>query len=249
MRGVHAGAQTLGDLIGGVIGGIGSIFAGNSAAKKEKQAAQSALTGYNYLAGNPIINQTQSNALQTAEPQQVIAQSAQRDTLGGAGATQAAENQLLTSDQTNNPAFQNYLNSTGYNFNLQQGTGAINANAASKGLLNSGATAKALTSYGQNLGSAYFNNYLGQLGNLSGQQESLAGGYGNLASGWGAQVNQGLQSAADVGQAGTQGGNNAGNFQAQEGQSLGTSQANAFNIFGGMAKQALPNPSFMGMRL
>lgn len=66
-----------------------------------------------------------------------------------------------------NGAFQNYLNSTGYNFRLDQGSKAITGNAAAGGLLNSGSTAKALTGYGQNLGSQEFGNYLGQLGNLT----------------------------------------------------------------------------------
>lgn len=82
----------------------------------------------------------------------------------------------------------NYLGSTGYNFMLDQGSKAITGNAAAKGLLNSGSTAKALTSFGQNIGSQYFNNYLGQLGSLfSGGLQSAgaisgAGGYSNSQS-------------------------------------------------------------------
>src|SRR6516162_886239 len=46
----------------------------------------------------------------------------------------------------------------GYQFNLQQGVNAIDASAAAHGLLNSGATGKALEQYGQGLGSSYLNN-------------------------------------------------------------------------------------------
>lgn len=208
----------MGDLIGGVIGGIGSIIGGNTAAKAEKSAAQSALTGYNYLSSNPLISQLQSGA--------TTAQTNQNTQLGAEGQTQGAINSLLTSNGTNNPAFKNYLNSTGYNFQLQQGTDAITGNAAAKGLLNSGATGKALTGYGQNLASTTFNNYLSQLGGLSASQ-------GNLAAAYGGQVGQGLTAAGEVGAAGNTGGGAAAQQIAGAGQSSGTGLAQAANYFGG----------------
>jgi len=58
---------------------------------------------------------------------------------------------------------QNYFNSAGGKFTLQQGTNAINNSAAAKGLLNSGATLKALQSFGQNTGQQYYQNYLSNL--------------------------------------------------------------------------------------
>ena len=99
-------------------------------------------------------------------------------------------------------AFNNYLNSTGYKFNLQQGTNAVASQQAASGMLNSGATGKALTQYGQNLGSQYFNNYLSQLGGLSqaGQQSlfapaNAAAGAGSAASN---AIMQGGIGAADA---------------------------------------------------
>lgn len=194
----------MGDLIGGIIGGIGSLVGGNQAASAEKAAAQQALTGYNYLSTNPLVSQLQTNG--TAASQ-------------GEASTTGNINQLLTSDSQSNPAFQNYLNSTGYQFQLGQGENAITGNAAAKGILNSGATAKALTGYGQGLASTTFNNYLGQLGSLAGLQ--------------GAQASQGLTAAQAVGQAGTTGGANAGQQTAAAGQSIGSATANAFNTVGG----------------
>lgn len=68
-------------------------------------------------------------------------------------------------------AFQNYLGSSGYKFMMDSGSKAITDNAATKGTLNSGATLKGVTQYGQNLGSTQFNNYLSQLqGLVSGGQ-------------------------------------------------------------------------------
>jgi hypothetical protein len=83
----------------------------------------------------------------------------------------------------------NYLNSTGYNFQREQGTGAITGSAAARGVLNSGATAKALMKYGNDLASTSFNNYLTQVNNLGAQ---------------------GLTAAGQIGQAGTEGGKAAG---------------------------------------
>lgn len=63
-------------------------------------------------------------------------------------------------------AFKNYLDSSGYNFMMDSGSKAITGNAASKGLLQSGSTGKALTEFGQNLGKTKFDDFLGQLGGL-----------------------------------------------------------------------------------
>lgn len=195
----------MGAIIGGIIGAGGSLIGGAEAAKGEKHAAQQALTGYNYLSNNQLINQAQSAGGQ-----------------GVAGASDITGNirQLLTSPSQNNPAFQNYLNSTGYNFQLDQGTRAITGSAAAKGLLNSGATARALTGYGQNLASTTFNNYLAQMGGLAGL--------------YGAQADRGLGAAEAVGQAGTTGGGNAGVHTAAAGESMGSAFTNAANVFGGL---------------
>lgn len=77
--------------------------------------------------------------------------------------------------------FQNYLDSTGYNSLLESGSKAITGNAASKGLLRSGATAKALTGFGQDLAQQKTDSYLQQLTGLG---------------------NYGIQSAQVIGQAG-----------------------------------------------
>src|SRR5690606_17284362 len=63
---------------------------------------------------------------------------------------------------------------------------AITGNAAAKGLLNSGSTAKALTTFGQNLGKQSFNDYLGQLtglGNYGLQSANTIAGAGQTSTG------------------------------------------------------------------
>lgn len=175
----------MGDVIGGLFGG-----------GYDQKAANQALTGFNWLKDNPQLQGYINNGSG--------ANSAIAALLGLGGDSAAAKS-----------AFNNYLDSTGYKFNLQQGTGAINANAASRGLLNSGATGKALTSYGQNLGSQYFNSYLGQLGGLAGE---------------------GLQGINMIGQAGTTGGANAAQYTSQAGQQYGMAGAGllggALGLFG-----------------
>lgn len=65
-------------------------------------------------------------------------------------------------------AFQNYLNSTGYQFQIDQGNKAINQGYAARGALQSGAALKALQTYGQNTATGFFKDYLGLLANQQG---------------------------------------------------------------------------------
>lgn len=145
----------MGGVIGGIIGGVGQYAAAQAQADAAKQAAQLALTGYNYLTkgAGAVPNQgyidTGSNA-----------NNMMAGLLGVPGTT--AEQQTAAQN-----GFNNYLDSTAYKFQLGQGQNAITTSAAAKGLLNSGATLKSLDQYGQNLAGTTFNNYLGQLGNLS----------------------------------------------------------------------------------
>lgn len=168
----------MGEIIGGLIGGVGSLFGGSS-------ASQQALTGYNYLT---------KGAGAAATNGYVHTGSAAND----------AEGQLLglspITGSTQN-GFKNYLNSTGYNFQMKQGTDAVTGSAAARGLLNSGSTGKALTTFGQGLAANSFNNYLGHLNTLSsGGQTSL----GQVAT----AGTQGGQGAAQATQSGTSSGAN-----------------------------------------
>lgn len=64
-------------------------------------------------------------------------------------------------------AFNSYKNSTGFENRLKTGSDAITGSAAAKGLLNSGSTLKGLETFGQNLGSEEFNNYLKQVSGVA----------------------------------------------------------------------------------
>lgn len=88
-------------------------------------------------------------------------------------------------------AFENYLQSTGHQFRLNRGMASIEGSRAAAGALNSGATLRALQEYGQELGTADFQNYLGNLQGLS--KQGLAAGQtiasaGSSAGAQGAQI-------------------------------------------------------------
>lgn len=192
----------MGEILGGVLGGVGSIGGALIQANAAQQAQQAALTGYNYLtsgAGSGLINGAVN---------------------GGALANDATQQLLglkpLTPGVTN--AFDNYLKSTGYDFQLKQGQNAITTSNAAKGLLNSGGTVKALDEFGQGTAANYFNNYLGQLGNVG------AGGY---------------NAATAVGNAGTGAGSNAAQYIAAGGNAISNGLTGALGGFGGAITNAL----------
>lgn len=189
----------MGDLIGGIVGGLGSVAGAVIQSQAADKAAAQALTGYNYATSGPGAAVTNSNIAAGAT--------------GTAGAldTEDTEAQLLglkAPTPGTNSAFDNYLNSTGYDFQLKSGTAGVNANAASKGLLNSGGTGKALVKYGQDLGSSYFNNYLNQVGALNTQNTNTA--------------TLGQNSLNTVVNAGTGAGSNAAGYIAAGGNAIST---------------------------
>jgi hypothetical protein len=125
-----------------------------------------------------LINQTYSPTMNT----------------GVAAGNQIASMLGLNGNGAQNQAFQNWQNSTGYKFGLQQGLDSINGNAAAQGLMNSGATAKALETYGQNYANTQYGNYLSELmglGNQGLQAGNLVANVGQNSSSQGAAANGG----------------------------------------------------------
>lgn len=144
----------------------------------------SSLFGSPSKSTNNSTSQSTSNSSNQAYP---MLSSALGGQLGNAG---AASNQLsgmlgLNGNAGQNQAFQNFQNSTGYQFGLNQGEQAVTGNAATRGLLNSGSTAKALDTYGQNYANTQYQNYtnlLSGLTNTGNQAGSIIGGAGNLSN-------------------------------------------------------------------
>jgi hypothetical protein len=115
----------------------------------------------------------------------------------GTGAGNQIANMLgLNGAQAQNQGFNNWRNSTGYQFGLQQGVDSITGNAATQGLLNSGSTLKALDTYGQNYANTQYGNYVNQLQGLLG---SGLQGAGILGSAGYTSQSQGTSSSAPQG--------------------------------------------------
>lgn len=210
----------MGTLVGGLIGGIGSLFGGSTKKTADTQAANESLTGFNYLSGNQNNQAVQGNAT-NASNAGAATQGQEASLLGTAPMTAQAQT-----------GFNNYLNSTGYQFQQQQGQQALTGSAAARGLLGSGATAKALTSYGQGLAGQTFNNYLGQLSGLNTQQQTSA--------------NAGITAGGQVGVAGTAGGGNASTATQAGGNAMGNAVSTTAGIAGGLATSSPMLSNFFG---
>jgi hypothetical protein len=181
----------MGGIIGSVFGGAGSYLGGQSAKSND-------LTGYNYLTGQrPQLGRGVIDYVNTGNK----ANNQSADLLGLNGPEASA---------ASSPAFQNYLGSNGYQFQLDQGTKAITGSAAARGILNSGSTGKALMKFGQNLAATNFDNYLNQTN---------------------ASANRGLTAAGQIGTAGTEGGKAAGEAMSN---GIGGLFGSIGNIFGGI---------------
>lgn len=104
-----------------------------------------------------------------------------------------------------------FTKTPGYDFRMEQGRQAVEAGAASRHGLMSGAAQEALARYGQDYGSNEYNNYLGRLGPLAASGQNAAGMQGAASQAFGSQIGQNMMAG---GQAAAQGVANAGNAAA-----------------------------------
>jgi hypothetical protein len=185
-------AAVLGPVIGAGIGVVGSAIAGGKANAGAGQAQQ--------------ILQQQQNNLAPYREAGIPTLQAQGDLLGMNGPDAAAA------------AMQNYQQSPGYQFQMQQGLRAVDAGAAAKGMARSGATIKGEETFAQGLADSDFQQYYNNLMGISTLGENAAAGgastantagslaqgagntqasiYGNAATGVGNSVNNLLNNSA-----------------------------------------------------
>ena len=104
-----------------------------------------------------------------------------------------------------------FTKTPGYDFRMQQGRQAVEAGAAARHGLMSGAAQQALTQYGQDYGTNEYSNYLGRLGGLAASGQNAAGMQGAASQNFGTQIGQNMMAG---GQAAAQGIANAGNASA-----------------------------------
>ncbi len=97
--------------------------------------------------------------------------------LGQMGNTVNSMNPIIGKLTSNN--LNDYQQSPGYDFRMQQGEKALQNSAAANGTLFSGATGKALTEYGQNFGTNEYQNYLSNLQNQLTAVNTQLGAQGN----------------------------------------------------------------------
>ena len=110
-----------------------------------------------------------------------------------------------TTPQTAQSALNNFANSAGMKFQLEQGANALNNLYAGRGQLQSGAAMKGISDYAQN--TALNNYFMPYMGLLSGQQSVGAGAassvagvgqnFGNTAAAINGQMGSSIQSGAD----------------------------------------------------
>lgn len=113
----------------------------------------------NLLGGNSSQNQN-SASQNLAYPGAV---SSLGSTAGGTSDLSSLLSSLLSGGTAGSQGLQSFQNSSGFQNQLDTGSRAVTDNAASRGLLQSGATGQALTSYGNNLAQQSYNNYLSQV--------------------------------------------------------------------------------------
>ena len=155
--GISAGAAAL---IGAGVSGAaaigGSLLQGNAT----KSAANSA------------------NSAQLAQQQQERTDLAPWTGTGGTANTATTNLLGLNGPDAATAAMGNFQTSPGYQWQLGQGLRAVDAGAASSGLLRSGATLKAEQTFGSGLADQEFTNYYNRLFDMSKLGETAAAGTG-----------------------------------------------------------------------
>ncbi|MGH9514197.1 MAG: hypothetical protein ACRD3P_00775 [Terriglobales bacterium] len=199
--------------LGGGIGALGSIVGGilgSSAAKKAADAEAQGATQSEH-----IINQGTNNATNFLNGEWQGTKNNFQPYLD-LGATSSSNLAALLGKGFQAPTLEQAEQTPGYQFTLQQGTNAINQNAAANGTLLSGNTGKALTDYGQGLAQ---NSYQQVYGNA--MQSYLANLQGLLG---GTQIGAGATSS--LGALGGQAAGTMGNIQQRGAEDAATQNNN-----------------------
>jgi len=176
-------------IIGGVAAIGGSLISSNAASNASNQASQAA------AANNALQSQIYNENSANAQPYIQRGNAAGNELNGflGLGGDPAASQAALNT----------YLNSTGYQFNFNQGQDAVTTDKAASGLLNSGSTLKALDTFGTGLADQYGQQYEQNLQGVAntGQSavNSLTGAGQNYANAVSSNNNNAAQASGQAG--------------------------------------------------
>jgi hypothetical protein len=106
---------------------------------------------------------------------------------------------IPSQQQSQQAAFDAFRNTPGYQFGLDEGRKTLEASAAAAGGLNSGATLRALTRYGQGYADQQgYRPYVSDLMQLSGRGQAQASQMGNQGMQYASQMGANLQNAANA---------------------------------------------------
>lgn len=215
--------------------GIFDIFdtsAQDKAAQDQKQGllqGQAAATG-NINSGIGALNTNYTAALQPFLQNFSTAQ----------GGVTGLQNLLgLNGASGNASALQSLQNTPGYQFQLQQGNNAINAQAAATGSLASGNTALALSNYNQGLAGTTYQNAVSNLMPFLQQSNTAASGIGSLYSGLGGALAGQYNNLANLDYSTATG---IGNANANADLAGLSASKNIWNAVGGIAGAAFGMP-------
>lgn len=118
-------------------------------------------------------------------------------------------NAFAAQNATGGTPYQGFTATPGYDFRLQQGIDAIDASAASRGGLFSGATMENALRFGQDYATSEYTNYLNRLQGIAGAGQSAAAGQGAAGMQFGQQAGQNALAAGNARSAATIGMTNA----------------------------------------
>ena len=147
-------------------------------------------------------------------------------------------NAYANANKTGGTEYGGYTKTPGYDFRLQQGQDSLQAGAAARGGLNSGAAMRDLLKYGQDYGSNEYGNYLSRLGaradtgmgaaQMSGQaSQQAAAGVSNALGNIGNAQAAGAIGMGNAITGGIQNGLGAWNYQQQMNAANGQAPRNA----------------------
>lgn len=203
------------------------------------------------LGGVPVMGMQASGQTQPAMSPEVMQMLASNDFPGIFGMGNRLRNSLLdqagamqggnvntpvqpSAQQQYQNAFDNYRNSTGYQFRLNQGLNAVNSGYAGAGTVKSGAAMKAINDYGQGMASQEFGNYLAALGNQQGLGLSAASAQAGVGQNY-------ANSLSNIYQANAGNQANAALLKSQNmGQALNTVGMIGGNLLGSMGRASQP---------
>lgn len=123
--------------------------------------------------------------------------------------TREAAQAYAEANRTGGTEYQGFQATPGYQFQLDQGLGAIDNSAASRGNLFSGSTLKAAQTFGQGLANQEYNNYLNRLSGQSAQGQSAAANQANAGANFASGAGQANANIGNAGAAGAIGSYNA----------------------------------------